>query len=81
VLRQGEVERGALGLVVPKGRVLPGVKELREQEVPRTGVRITRVVNRSRWLDGSTHLWIARRKTSGRGEGSSGLRFDQALSI
>jgi hypothetical protein len=79
VLRQGEVERGTPTLVVPKGRVLPGVKELREQEVPRTGVRITRVANRSRWLDGSTHLWIARRKTSGRGEGSSGLRFDVVL--
>jgi hypothetical protein len=79
VLRQGEVERGTASLVVPKGRVLLGVKELREQEVPRTGVRITRVANRSRWLDGSTHLWIARRKTSGRGEGSSGLRFDVAL--
>ena len=76
VLRQGEVERGTPTLIVPKGRVLPGVKELREQEVPRTGIRITRVANRSRWLDGSTHLWIARRKTSGRGEGSSGLRFD-----
>ncbi len=76
LLRQGEVERGTPSLIVPKGRVLPGVKELREQEVPRIGVRITRVANRSRWLDGSTHLWIARRKTSGRGEGSSGLRFD-----
>jgi hypothetical protein len=79
LLRQGEVERGTPSLVLPKGRVLPGVKELREQEVPRTGVRITRVANRSRWLDGSTHLWIARRKTSGRGEGSSGLRFDIAI--
>jgi hypothetical protein len=79
LLRQGEVERGTSSLVLPKGRVLPGVTELREQEVPRTGVRITRVANRSRWLDGSTHLWIARRKTSGRGEGSSGLRFDVAL--
>jgi hypothetical protein len=79
VLRQGEVERGTPSLVVPKGRVLPGVKELREQEVPRTGVRITRVANRSRWLDGSTHLWIARRKTSGQGEGSSGLKFDLAI--
>jgi hypothetical protein len=79
VLRQGEVERGTPSLVVPKGRVLPSVKELREQEVPRIGVRITRVANRSRWLDGSTHLWIARRKTSGQGEGSSGLKFDLAI--
>jgi hypothetical protein len=79
VLRLGEIERGGPGPVVPKGRVLPFVKELREQEVPRTGVRVTRVATRSRWLDGSTHLWIARRRTSGRGEGSSGLRFDLAI--
>ncbi|CAN5664365.1 hypothetical protein BH18ACI4_BH18ACI4_06700 [soil metagenome] len=26
--------------------------------------------------DGSTHLWLGRRKAVGRGEGSSGLRFD-----
>jgi hypothetical protein len=26
--------------------------------------------------DGSTHLWRTRRKGAGRGEGSSGLRFD-----
>jgi hypothetical protein len=79
VLRLGEIERGGSVLVAPKGRVLPFVKELREQEVPRTGVRVTRVATRSRWLDGSTHLWIARRKTSGQGEGSSGLKFDLAI--
>jgi hypothetical protein len=27
---------------------------------------------------GSTHLWVGRRKQPGRGEGSSGLRFDVA---
>jgi hypothetical protein len=30
----------------------------------------------TRWQDGSTHLWIGRRKKIGTGEGSSGLRFD-----
>jgi hypothetical protein len=29
-----------------------------------------------RWTDGSTWLWVARVKTSGTGEGSSGLRSD-----
>lgn len=55
------------------------VYRIREEEVPRTGVRVSRVVRRSRWIDGSTHLWIARRKKSGAGEGSSGLRFDIAV--
>jgi hypothetical protein len=47
-----------------------------EEEVPREGVRVTRNYQYTRWFDGSTHLWIGRRKQIGRGEGSSGLGFD-----
>jgi hypothetical protein len=50
--------------------------ELFEEEVPREGVRVTRNYQYTRWFDGSTHLWIGRRKQIGRGEGSSGLGFD-----
>ena len=49
---------------------------LYEEEVPREGVRVTRSYQYTRWFDGSTHVWIGRRKQIGRGEGSSGLRFD-----
>jgi hypothetical protein len=72
--------------VEPIGRVLrptaPGDAAYRipEEEVPRSGTRVTRVVCRSRWTDGSTHIWISRRKTVGAGEGASGLRFDLAKS-
>jgi hypothetical protein len=52
---------------------------LREEEATRVGVRVIRVLARSRWLDGSTHQWIARRKYGGPGEGSSGLKFDLAV--
>ena len=62
------------------GRILnpdPGRPlELHEEEVPREGVRVTRNYQYVRWFDGSTHLWIGRRKQIGRGEGSSGLGFD-----
>jgi hypothetical protein len=51
---------------------------LYEEEVPREGSRVTRNYQLARWLDGSTHLWMGRRKQIGRGEGSSGLRFDTA---
>jgi hypothetical protein len=47
-----------------------------EEEVPREGLRITRAYQFTRWIDGSSHLWVGRRKGVGRGEGSSGLRFD-----
>jgi len=62
-----------------KGRVLasPGKLLLHDEEVPREGVRVTRHYQLARWIDGSTFAWIGRRKTVGRGEGSSGLRFDR----
>jgi hypothetical protein len=47
-----------------------------EEEVPSEGIRVTRHYQLARWQDGSTHLWIGRRKRVGSGEGSSGLKFD-----
>jgi hypothetical protein len=80
-LRRGRVlasTDGATKLPTPLGRILePGITlNIFEEEVPRSGVRITRAWQLARWIDGSTHLWIGRRKQPGRGEGSSGLRFD-----
>ena len=69
-------------IIVSKGRILnPDGKpslSLYEEEVPREGVRVTRSYQLTRWLDGSTHVWMGRRKQTGHGEGSSGLRFDTA---
>jgi hypothetical protein len=82
-LERGAMLRPATGeasrAVQPVGRILrPGEQDyrVREEEVPRTGIRVLRTVYRTRWIDGSTHVWIARRKLPGAGEGSSGLRFD-----
>jgi hypothetical protein len=60
------------------GRLLEaaGPFVLRDEEVPREGAHVTRSYRYARWTDGSTHLWVSRRKQPGRGEGSSGLRFD-----
>ena len=67
----------------PQGRILDPARTptqnpllIREEEVPRAGARVTRAYQYARWIDGTTHLWVGRRKTVGRGEGSSGLRFD-----
>ncbi|HSS76706.1 MAG TPA: hypothetical protein VLV54_08160 [Thermoanaerobaculia bacterium] len=70
--------------VFPRGRILNptglgGAEyQIREEEVSRAGTRVNRLVRRSRWTDGSTHLWISRRRTPGAGEGSSGLKYDLA---
>jgi type VI secretion system Hcp family effector len=74
--------------VRPIGRILNstnlppgGPYTLREEEIARVGIQVSRVLARTRWLDGSTHLWTARRKNGGQGEGSSSLKFDLALSV
>jgi hypothetical protein len=49
---------------------------INEEEVPRAGRIVVRTFQRTRWLDGRVVLWLGRRTTTGRGEGSSGLAFD-----
>jgi hypothetical protein len=72
-------EGGEPGFSKPLGRILEPERQnlsLFEEEVPRGGVRVVRQFQYTRWVDGSTFLWLARRKQAGAGEGSSGLRFD-----
>ena len=81
-LRRGSLPRTSGGALdetfEPQGLILDPGHELllHDEEVPREGARVTRSYQYARWIDGSTHLWIGRRKEPGRGEGSSGLRFD-----
>jgi hypothetical protein len=49
---------------------------IEEEEVPREGAVVTRTFQFGRWFDGRSLLWVGKRKRIGRGEGSSGLRFD-----
>ncbi|MEP6492958.1 MAG: hypothetical protein ABJF01_09795 [bacterium] len=49
---------------------------IEEEEVPREGVVVTRSFQFGRWFDGHSFLWVGKRTRPGRGEGSSGLRFD-----
>ena len=81
-LKRGALPRlepdGLINTFEPQGMVLEPGHELllHDEEVAREGARVTRAYQYARWVDGSTHLWIGRRKQPGRGEGSSGLRFD-----
>jgi hypothetical protein len=52
---------------------------VREEEIPREGTRVARVVRLSRGSDGKTHLWVSRTRSVGTGEGWSGLRYDLAV--
>lgn len=85
-LERGTVIRarddGTIYTLPPLGRILnpPAVSpyQVREEEVTRAGTRVSRVVCRTRWINGETFVWISRRKTAGAGEGSSGLKYDLA---
>ncbi len=61
------------------GQVLehPAPFFIHEEEVPRSGALVTRSYQRTRWYNGRTYVWIGKRKQTGRGEGASGLEFDQ----
>ncbi len=75
MLRYGEgLDEKEYELVRPCGRILrptglsdPDLYQVHEEEVSRAGTRVSRLIRRSRWIDGSTHLWVARRKSAGGG--------------
>jgi hypothetical protein len=67
---------GTRSPIGPIGRLLAPDVPLFDEEFAREGVRVDRIFRLARWSDGSTHLWIARRKRPGATVGSSGLQFD-----
>ncbi len=50
---------------------------LHEEEVPRAGALVQQTFKRTRWNGGRVLVWLGISKHTGRGEGSSGLAFDQ----
>jgi hypothetical protein len=72
---------GSHAPITPLGRILAPGTPVFEEEFIREGVRIDRLYRLARWTDGSTHLWLARRKTTGAVAGSSGLQFDQVTPV
>jgi hypothetical protein len=64
-----------------RGRLLsekpPGTSlHIFDSEIPRAGAHVTRTRQYTRWYDGAIFSWIGREKRPGRGEGTSGLRYD-----
>jgi len=54
---------------------------IHEEEVPRAGIRVEQSFQRTRWNNGKVFVWFGVRKTTGRGEGSSGLGFDRIVAV
>jgi hypothetical protein len=59
-----------------EGRILSEEAAMFLEEVPREGVHLERRYRWARGTDGRGFLWIGRRRSTGRGEGRSGLNFD-----
>jgi len=79
LLRRGIMDHPeAPSLVTVRAELLEPAKPLffNDHVVPRAGIQVSRYFRRTRWTDGSTYLWLARRTRPGRGEGYSGLAFD-----
>ena len=79
VLLPRRVDRsGAVYRLPPQGRLLTAGQMIRQEEVPREGARAIRRDLLARGSDGRLHVWRGRLKQTGRGEGSSGMRYDSA---
>jgi hypothetical protein len=61
---------------LPQGAIVSESAVLEDEEVGRTGVVVERAWRYARWTGGQPMLWLGRRVTPGRGEGSSGLRLN-----
>jgi hypothetical protein len=68
--------RGSILRRDPNAPVTTDYLRIEEEEVLRDGIELKRAFNYARDARGRAWLWIGRRKTTGRGEGASGLRFD-----
>jgi hypothetical protein len=66
---------GLLGSVGAEN-VRPNPLFIFEEEIPRTGIELSLVWKRTRWFNGQTHTWLARKKKVGRGEIDANFRFD-----
>lgn len=90
--RSIQLQRAALpSAILPSTVVRPRTDLLREgldqgkayfvneEEVTQTGTRVSLAFQRTRWRDGRVVVWLGARRGSGRGQGSSGLRFDTVV--
>jgi hypothetical protein len=52
-----------------------------EEEMSRAGTRVMQAYQRTRATDGRVYTWLRVRRQTGRGEGASGLEFDQITPV
>jgi hypothetical protein len=93
-VRETQLQRAAMPRILtgdpnPPQKIRPRTSLLRhgmprayfvhEEEVPRAGTVVTHSYQRTRWTAGQAIVWFGAGKQTGRGEGWSGLAFDQIV--
>ncbi|MDQ6749345.1 MAG: hypothetical protein M3Z33_01105 [Actinomycetota bacterium] len=63
----------------PAGDLLSALDRIFEERVTREGLAVTVLDQIARWHDGRTYAWRGREVRPGRGEASSGLRYDDTV--
>lgn len=78
-LRRGIFRHQDAGFFPPLGRLLDASRpfSLFEEEVPRSGINMTRSWQRARSSNGGLLVWLGRRARQGRGESRSQVAFDR----
>jgi len=66
---------------IKDGEPYPLAFYIHEEEVPRSGARISQAFQRTRWINGEVFVWLGMKKETGRGEGQSNLQFDQIVPV
>ncbi len=74
---------GSNELILPRTNLIAGDNPffIYEEEVPSSGTIVTKTFQRVRWYNGKTILWLGKKVKNGKGQGNSGLSFDQIDSI
>ena len=62
-------------------KVPPQPYFVHEEEVPRAGATLLQCFERTRWTGGQVYTWLRVKRQTGRGEGSSGLGFDELVDV
>jgi hypothetical protein len=52
---------------------------IHEEVIPRAGIKLEKKLQRTRWFNGKTYLWLSHSKSIGHGQGNSNLQFDRVL--
>jgi hypothetical protein len=79
VMMRNEADAEPVDIEPLSGLARSDLLSIREEVIPRAGVRVQLTRQRVRGANGKTYIWLGRKVLAGKGEGSSGLTFDQLL--